>query len=393
MTPDLSAAIARATTQTRAGDPFAATRTLQAALGRRAPERADEIVLPGTVHPRRGHRLDPEAEIVEPAPEPRTNAAPRSPRRGLGAVIRTLREGRARLEPLTMPGTRPAQAPAIPDGARFETRRAAHGPLARGYKIYVPSSGQANGLVVMLHGCKQSPDDFATGTAMNAQAEAHGLIVAYPHQTGTDNASCCWNWFLPAHQARDGGEPSIIAALTRAIVAEFDIDPSRVFVAGLSAGGAMAAVLGQTHPDLFRAIGVHSGLPHGAARDVVTAFAAMRGDAPAAPRTPNSRPEFPRTIVFHGTADAVVHPANAARIVDAAGVGAATDRTHAGLSDAGRSYTRRVIADAQGRTRVEAWTIDGGAHAWMGGDARGSYTDPRGPDASAEMVRFFLEGA
>ncbi len=404
MTIEFRAAIAQAIEQARASDPMAATRTIQAALTGgsagvcgQAPAR-EEPASPETSLRRKGPRLDPDAEIVEPNPAgdiPQTVSGYTPPRRpGLGAVIRMLREGRGRLG-LEGFGTKfapgPGPVPVIPEGARFEARRFSGPHGSRGYKLYVPSTGQATGLVVMLHGCKQNPDDFATGTGMNAQAEAAGLIVVYPHQTTGENASCCWNWFLPAHQTRAGGEPAIIAGLTREVMAEFEIDPRRVYAAGLSAGGAMAAVLGQTCPDLFSAIGVHSGLPHGAARDVVTAFAAMRGDAPTGVSQGHAGSDC-RVIVFHGTADRVVHPDNAARIIDAAlsHAGPMSERLEKGRSPDGAGYTRRVIAGADGRARFEDWMIDGAGHAWSGGDARGSYADPCGPDASGEMVRFFL---
>jgi poly(hydroxyalkanoate) depolymerase family esterase len=246
----------------------------------------------------------------------------------------------------------------------------------------------------MLHGCKQDPDDFAAGTNMNAVAEAHGRAVVYPAQSGSSNVASCWNWFNPADQMREAGEPSIIAGITRAIVAEFHIDRRQVFVAGLSAGGAMAAVMGETYPDLYAAVGVHSGLAYGSASDVMSAFAAMRGEGGRCAQAKRLAATDPavRTIVFHGTADQTVHSSNAKSIVDAASGhrSLVTCRTDRGCSAGGRTYTRSVIAAPDGTHEVEFWLIDQAGHAWSGGRAEGSYTDPRGPDASAEMLRFFL---
>ncbi len=166
----------------------------------------------------------------------------------------------------------------------------------------------------MLHGCTQGPDDFAVGTGMNRLAEERGFIVAYPAQPSSANPSACWNWFDLANQRRDQGEPAIIAGLTRAVMAEFAVDPAHVYVAGLSAGGAMAATLGATYPELYAAVGVHSGLPHGAAADLPSAFAAMHGGAK--PTAGKRRPKGSvRTIVFHGRSDSTVHPSNSEAIL------------------------------------------------------------------------------
>jgi poly(hydroxyalkanoate) depolymerase family esterase len=231
---------------------------------------------------------------------------------------------------------------------------------------------------------------------MNALAEQHGFLVAYPAQSANANGSNCWNWFRPADQAREGGEPEILAGIVRDLIAAEPVDARRVFVAGLSAGAAMAVILGHTHPEVFKAIGAHSGLPHGAAHSVGSAFAAMHGSysftrpaaAPAAPvRVP--------TIVFQGDQDSTVVAANAAAIVEqavAAGGAQAPLREEpiARARADGREFTRTLYADAAGRTPVELWVLHGAGHAWSGGDAAGSYTDSSGPDASAEMVRFFL---
>jgi len=248
----------------------------------------------------------------------------------------------------------------------------------------------------MLHGGTQDGDDFAAGTRMNDLAEKHGLLVAYPTQPKAANASLCWNWFTPENQIRGAGEPSIIAGITKDIIATYDIDPSRVFVAGLSAGGAMAAVMGATYPDLYAAVGVHSGLPYKSAADLPSAFAAMRGDVgPLGLRSLKSRgaandgPRI-RTIVFHGDADNIVHPSNAVSVVGTAQEGESIERAEA-RNTAARAHTRTVTRDKTGKVVVEQWLIHGSGHAWSGGSRDGTYTDPQGPDASSEMLRFFLE--
>ena len=241
----------------------------------------------------------------------------------------------------------------------------------------------------MLHGCTQDPDDFARGTRMNALARAQGVLVLYPSQSQRANAQRCWNWFKHNHQARGKGEPAILAGMVREVMATHDVDPARVYVAGLSAGGAMAAILGDAYPDLFAAVGVHSGLPTGSATDVQTAFAAMSGGAQPLRRAARHG-ATPPTIVFHGDADATVNPVNGERVLEAAGL-VARPEVRRGSTATGASYSRRAYADGQGVERAEQWTIHGAGHAWSGGDRAGSYTDPRGPDASAEMLRFFLQ--
>jgi poly(hydroxyalkanoate) depolymerase family esterase len=259
----------------------------------------------------------------------------------------------------------------------------------RDYKLFEPArDGRALPLVVMLHGCTQDPDDFARGSRMNALARARGFLVLYPAQSQRGNAQRCWNWFKHNHQARGKGEPAILAGMVRDVVARHGVDPQRVYVAGLSAGGAMAAVLGDAYPDLFAAVGVHSGLATGSATDVASAFAAMRGDATAPRRAP--RPgATPPTIVFQGDADATVNVVNGERVIAAAGLAALPD-VQRGASALGVPYSRRTWVDGHGVERGEQWTLHGMGHAWSGGDPSGSYTDPRGPDASAEMLRFFL---
>jgi poly(hydroxyalkanoate) depolymerase family esterase len=293
---------------------------------------------------------------------------------------------------------RPAAQPMpLPHGAQFVTRTHTGPAGTRSYRLYIPASaGQhPRGLVVMLHGCKQDADDFAAGTNMNARAEEHGLLVAYPNQTQAANPQACWNWFNPADQARDAGEPAIIAGLTQALMTEFGIGREHSFVAGLSAGAAMAVVMGETYPDLYAAVGAHSGLAYRSAGDVMSAFAVMRGDAPGATRRPapgaQDRPPV-RLIVFQGTADATVHASNAERIVAQAKshLGPAEARSETERGRAGRAYSRTTVFGPDEVPLVESWLVEGAGHAWAGGRPEGSYTDPSGPDASAEMMRFFL---
>jgi poly(hydroxyalkanoate) depolymerase family esterase len=291
-----------------------------------------------------------------------------------------------------------SSAPApLPPGARFEDRIYANKAGSRAYKLYIPSAynGQALPLVVMLHGCTQSPDDFAAGTRMNDLAEENPFVVAYPAQDQSANPSKCWNWFKAGDQRRDRGEPSLIAGITRQIMRDYPIDPRRVYIAGLSAGGAAAAIMSATYPDLYAAVGVHSGLACGAASDMPSALAAMQhGASPVAPL--RHLPDHPEAvipiIVFHGDWDRTVNPINADQIIDQSKTKADLRTTVSrGKTPGGISYTRTVQADQSGRPILEQWTLHGAGHAWSGGSAAGSYTDPRGPDASREIIRFFLQ--
>ena len=282
----------------------------------------------------------------------------------------------------------PSNAP-----SQFLTRTYTNAAGTREYKIYVPAGyhGQALPLVVMLHGCKQGADDFAAGTRMNALAEEHGFIVVYPRQTGKANSSNCWNWFQAKHQQRDRGEPSLIAGITREVLAAYALDGRRVYVAGLSAGGAMAAVMGETYPELYAAVGIHSGLAYAAARDVPSAFAAMRGEGSKRGRRkarPDTTARSVPTIVFHGDSDTTVHPSNGDEaIAQASQHERSVERGDVG----GRAYTRTTYRDSAGQPVMEQWLVHGAAHAWSGGSAEGSFSDPTGPEASREMLRFFLQ--
>jgi poly(hydroxyalkanoate) depolymerase family esterase len=283
------------------------------------------------------------------------------------------------------------RAPQIPPGARFETRSILTSQGHRSFKLYIPARvlAEPRCLLVMLHGCTQTPEDFAAATRMNELAEQNGFIVAYPAQPKSANPSACWNWFNPQNQTRGMGEAAVIVAQTQSLIAEFKIDPRRVFVAGLSAGGAMAAIMAAIYPDIFSGVGIHSGLPYQSASDVVSALAAMRGQAAPVIQPDGDRPLVP-TIVFHGSADHVVHPSNGARIIDAH-LGSREVHNGTPSEGNGRPFQRRITRDHNGRIRAEHWIIEGGGHAWSGGNPDGSFADPLGPDASREMVRFFLE--
>ena len=257
----------------------------------------------------------------------------------------------------------------------------------RNYRLYVPSR-PASGprpLVVMLHGCKQDPQDFAAGTTMNLLAEEHGCLVLYPEQAAGANHSQCWNWFEGAHQGRDGGEPSLIAGMTRQVMREHDADVGRVYVAGLSAGGAMAAVMAAGYPELYAAVGVHSGLPVGSAHDLMSALNAMKGARKKKHKAAAGARTVP-AIVFHGDRDVVVHPSNGEAVYRQFVHGAGVTETE----ERGQDYTRSVARDTGGRPVAEHWTLHGAAHAWSGGSPAGSYAVASGPNASAEMLRFFL---
>jgi poly(hydroxyalkanoate) depolymerase family esterase len=412
MNMDLANAMRAATQLTRAQKLMEATRLLQSALsggevvpsapphGEAAKDRAIEgpvidltpnVATPGLTIPFHG-KLDARSEGLQP----RTNAWKVG--HLLEGLVGTLPSGKLESFSLdALAGVKPRKALEIPEGAQFLSRSFTCAAGSRSYKLYIPSRRAIGrrGLLVMLHGGTQDGDDFAAGTRMNDLAEKHGLLVAYPTQPKAANASLCWNWFTPENQIRGAGEPSIIAGITKDIIATYGVDPARVFVAGLSAGGAMAAVMGATYPDLYAAVGIHSGLPYGSAADLPSAFAAMRGDAGRGPRSRKSRSganDLPRirTIVFHGDADNIVHPSNAANIVGAAKEGESVEGAEA-RHTARRAHTRTVTRDKRGKVVVEQWLIHGSGHAWSGGSQDGTYTDPHGPDASSEMLRFFLE--
>jgi poly(hydroxyalkanoate) depolymerase family esterase len=274
------------------------------------------------------------------------------------------------------------------------------------YRLYIPASPTPSGtesahaatgllpLVVLLHGCKQNALDFAKGTGMNLLADQQQVVVLYPEQLSKANSGGCWNWFEPTHQTRSG-EPGMIAALARKIMAashgDVQIDPDRVYIAGLSAGGAMSAVVAELYPDIFAAVGVHSGLPAGAAKSMIGAFGAMRRGGPV--QTATAMP----TIIFHGSSDTTVHPDNGEHVSNAArealgNNGLELVKSEQTVRTQGQRPAQRVrYLDDSGKPYIEHWTVGDGGHAWSGGDAAGSYTDPQGPSASRAMLAFFLQ--
>lgn len=292
--------------------------------------------------------------------------------------------------------SRAASRVPVPDGARFLAGTFSEEAGSRPYKLYVPSGyrpGHPVPLIVMLHGCTQSPDDFAAGTRMNQAAEEHTCLIAYPGQTASANVQRCWNWFRQSDQRRGRGEPGLIAGITRQVMQDYAVDPRRVYIAGLSAGGAAAAIMGDAYPDLYAAIGVHSGLACGAASDMPSAFAAMRGGGTVGTSTSPSQMQqrIVPAIVFHGDRDTTVNPRNGDAVVAqlARGTLPGTHSEEGRVPD-GHAFSRRVRTDASGRTVIEQWVVHGAGHAWFGGSPAGSYTDPQGPDATREMLRFFL---
>jgi poly(hydroxyalkanoate) depolymerase family esterase len=391
MSMDFAGAMRAATKLTLAQKPVEATQIIQSAL------------LLGREH----NSSQPEhGSIVEgrPLPEFLVNFAPPTVRVDPGVTARLI-DIAVTPDPTRLPrfgfdtlsNARARKVPEVPDGAQFLSRSYACAAGRRAYKLYIPQR-QHEGrrpLLVMLHGGTQDADDFAAGTRMNILAEKHGFVVAYPVQCRSANASLCWNWFRPEDQSRGTGEAGIIAGITSEIISEFEIDAQRAFIAGLSAGGAMAAVMGATYPDLYTAVGIHSGLAYRCARDLPSAFSAMKGNT--GPQRRESRTASASanclrmpTIIFHGDADHIVHPSNAANIGEALVKNGDKVERVVATSSAGRSYSRVLTRDQTGNVMIEEWLVRGSGHAWSGGSLDGTYTDPLGPDASNEMIRFFL---
>ena len=291
----------------------------------------------------------------------------------------------------------------------------------RQYMVYLPSKLKKDApVVVYLHGCTQTADDAAVGTRFNLLAEEQGFIAVYPEQDAAANGTLCWNWFLPEHQERDAGEPSIIAGITSTVVETYGADPARVFVSGASAGGAMSSIMGATYPDLFAAIGI---LAAPAYKGDVTGNLAYRAMGDSARSVP--------TIVFQGTADSlVVYPAGRTAadqwvgtndLADDGSANGSISRTPeienrgfdqtpdpasgndclappnsfpcaGGVVGFQSEYPTTIeqYRDAEGVSVVELWSIHGLGHAYPGGDVNGSFTDPIGPDATRVSFDFFM---
>jgi poly(hydroxyalkanoate) depolymerase family esterase len=300
--------------------------------------------------------------------------------------------GQFELPNFDLPGAHTGVKHELPPGAQFINGSYTNHAGTRSYKLYIPSSyhGQAMPLLVMLHGCTQDPDDFAAGTQMNAVAEEKHCFVVYPAQSMQANNHKCWNWFSALDQQRGQGEPSIIAGIAQQVIAEYPVDERQVYVAGLSAGGAMAVIAGTLYPDLFAAVGVHSGLPYASAQDLPSALSAMKRGASGGR---NKEGDSPPIIVFHGDQDRTVHPRNGEQVMEqklsAHGEELAEAEADAGSVPNGHRYTRTTHRHVDGTPLGEHWVVHGAGHAWSGGSAAGSYTDGKGPDASREMMRFF----
>ncbi len=371
-----STTMAQALRLTRAGRLAEATALLQGALTgpdarNDAPDDADaSMARPRYAGHRFGVKLPRDTRIL---------------RRGAPGPVGAQHESMADTESL-LTGTA-STSPACGGEIRHLTHSEPSG--TRRYELYIPTGyhGAPMPLVVMLHGGTQNASDFAAGTRMNELAEQHGFLVAYPEQSTTANQGRYWNWFTASHQRAGTGEPAIIAGITRQVMNDLAVDARRVYIAGLSAGGAMAAVMAATYPDLYAAVGVHSGLAYRAAHDIGSAFAAMRTGG-----TLTTTSTVP-LIVFHGDRDTTVAPINAEKLIAsrvAAGDITRSDETTTTRGNGKRPHSRTRHANREGTIVLEAWIVHGSGHAWSGGSPAGSYTDPQGPNASAEMIRFFF---
>jgi poly(hydroxyalkanoate) depolymerase family esterase len=369
MNEDFLSSMREAMRLLHASDPYAATAALQQAL------------------------LQPDSEAVNSTPVSAFTTAPDIFRDASSVFAKHFPADAA---PIFFRPSVTAKKAEVEDIGHFSEHWYSNAAGQRRYQLYIPSgyTGKPLPLIVMLHGCTQDADDFATGTRMNVLAEKHDCFVVYPIQSSGSNTSKCWNWYKPGDQEQDRGEPSIIAGITRDIMAHYEIDPARVYVAGLSAGGAMANVMIHTYPDLYAAAGIHSGLPYRCAQDLSSALGAMKHGHRTnqwgfANNTPDSPASLRPIIVFHSDADTTVHPSNGHELASTLDARKTVAVAIAPTQPGGRASTRYRITGANG-VKAEYWVVHGAPHAWSGGSPRGSYTDEEGPDASAEMLRFFL---
>jgi poly(hydroxyalkanoate) depolymerase family esterase len=383
--------IREATRLTRAGQLAEATALLQRVLrGPRDPDATSherERIHPG----REPLTIDAKVNHVEEGESRRPARIPSAPPRGLQPLFDRAKDG-SWLGMRGVKRTPATKSDILPESAKYIEGAFSNAAGSRAYKLFIPSGyeGQPLPLVVMLHGCTQSPDDFAAGTRMNFIAEEQTCFVVYPAQRSDANPSKCWNWFRIADQQRGGGEPSLIAGITRQVMRDYSVDSKRVYVAGLSAGGAAAAIMGETYNDLYAAVGIHSGLACGAATDMPSAFSAMRQGGGLRNLVSDHQPPLP-AIIFHGDSDTTVHPNNGVQVLEQVLGTTRTEKTvYRGQIPGGHGYTRTTHTDANNREILEHWNIHGAGHAWSGGNPAGSYTDPQGPDATREMLRFFL---
>jgi poly(hydroxyalkanoate) depolymerase family esterase len=383
----LSLGMAKATDLTRSGKVQEATDLIRSLLDPSASKSARVATVPTAAGPDSCDVIDGEFTRLH------ADTASIKPERGRSFAFTrsTLSETLRKIGAGGMPARGPLAAePLMPQGAQFLTLTHHTPQGSRDVRLYVPARrpDAPMPLIIMLHGCTQSAEDFATGTGMNALAEEFGCLVAYPAQPTGANLQKCWNWFRPEDQLRGQGEPALIAGLTREIQRDFPADPKRTYIAGLSAGAAAAVIAAAAYPDLFAAVGVHSGLPQGAARDVASAFAAMRSGTSGLPY----KTALP-TIVVHGLADTTVHPRNGEAVITQAlqAMDGLKRTVQKDTSEGGQRYSVTAYSHEDGHTYAEHWQIDGAGHAWAGGNPNGSYTDPKGPDVSRQMLRFFLQ--
>jgi poly(hydroxyalkanoate) depolymerase family esterase len=312
--------------------------------------------------------------------------------------------------------------PNTANAGEWVTGSASNAAGSRNYLLWVPSTydkRKPTALVMLLHGCMQTPQDVAAISGMNLVADKNNFLVVYPEQTREANPLRCWNWFDAKHQERDSGEPALLAAIIKQVGSTHNLDARRVYVAGISAGAAMAVVMGAAYPDLFSGIGVMAGLGFKAGTTVETGLAAMKQGGPdpkqlgllafeamtKGPRGKSVR-RMP-VIVFHGDADPYLSPLNADQVIaqwaktndylddgkDNASVKAEPARTFEESVPGGHDYIRYVYGDHSDRLLMEKWIVKGLGHAWSGSPAAAPFADPKGPNASAEMWRFFTEAS